>query len=67
MIVDCVVGLDIQQKYKVYYSGAKRFGAESCIRENPTWRVQRIQNTEKTQNTTLATPTPTPSNRGQTP
>lgn len=65
MIADCVVGLDVQQKYRVYYSGVKRFGAESCIRENPTWRVQRIYTTEKTQDTTLTAPAP--SNRGQTP
>uniref|UniRef100_A0A8C1WIN9 DNA 3'-5' helicase n=1 Tax=Cyprinus carpio TaxID=7962 RepID=A0A8C1WIN9_CYPCA len=52
------VGLDVQQKYRVYYSGVKRFGAESCIRENPTWRVQRIYTTEKTQDTTLTAPAP---------
>ncbi|KAF4117158.1 hypothetical protein G5714_001711 [Onychostoma macrolepis] len=40
------VGLDVQQKYRVCYSG------------NPTWRVQRIHNTEKPQGTTLTTPAP---------
>ncbi|XP_026062307.1 probable ATP-dependent DNA helicase HFM1 [Carassius auratus] len=52
------VGLDVQQKYSVYYSGVKRFGAESCITENPTWRVQRIYKMEKTQDTTLTAPAP---------
>lgn len=43
----------------------KRFGTASYIRENPTWRIQRIHDTEKTQDTTLTTSAT--SNRGQTP
>ncbi|XP_067309186.1 probable ATP-dependent DNA helicase HFM1 isoform X2 [Pseudorasbora parva] len=46
------VGLDVQQKYTAFYSEAKRFGAESCIRESPKWRVQRILGTEKRQGPT---------------
>lgn len=65
MFVDCVVGLDVQQEYRVCYSAKERFGAESCIREKPTWRVQRIHDTKKTEDTTLTAPTS--SNIGQTP
>ncbi|KAL1280229.1 hypothetical protein QQF64_014829 [Cirrhinus molitorella] len=57
------VGLDIQQDYRVNYSGVERFGAESCIREKPTWRMQKIHDTRKTQDTRL-TPTPTLTNKG---
>ncbi|XP_073704911.1 probable ATP-dependent DNA helicase HFM1 [Garra rufa] len=53
------VGLDVQQEYRVNYSGVERFGPESFIREKPSWRMQRIHDTKKTQDTTL-TPTPTP-------
>ncbi|XP_043112345.1 probable ATP-dependent DNA helicase HFM1 [Puntigrus tetrazona] len=52
------VGLDVQQTYRVFYSGAKKFGAKSCIRENPTWRVQRIHNTENTEDPKLTSPAP---------
>ncbi|KAI2667506.1 putative ATP-dependent DNA helicase HFM1 [Labeo rohita] len=51
------VGLDVQQEYRVCYSAKERFGAESCIREKPTWRVQRIHDTKKTEDTTLTAPT----------
>ncbi|XP_048020900.1 probable ATP-dependent DNA helicase HFM1 isoform X2 [Megalobrama amblycephala] len=50
------VGLDIQQEYSAYYSGAKMFGAESCISERPTWRVQRILDTAKRQGPMSTTP-----------
>lgn len=64
IIVDCVVGLDVQQEYSAYYSGAKRFGDESCIRKSPTWKVQRILDTGKRQGPTSTIPTS--SDRGQT-
>lgn len=64
IIVDCVVGLDVQQEYRVYYSGAKRFGDESCIRKSPTWKVQRILDTGKRQGPMSTTHTS--SDRGQT-
>ncbi|XP_051719520.1 probable ATP-dependent DNA helicase HFM1 isoform X1 [Ctenopharyngodon idella] len=50
------VGLDVQQEYSAYYSGAKMFGAESCISERPTWRVQRILDTAKRQGPMSTTP-----------
>ncbi|CAM4593558.1 unnamed protein product [Leuciscus chuanchicus] len=51
------VGLDVQQEYRAHYSGAKRFGDESCIRKSPTWKVQRILDTGKTQGPTSTTHT----------
>ncbi|XP_056091550.1 probable ATP-dependent DNA helicase HFM1 [Rhinichthys klamathensis goyatoka] len=51
------VGLDVQQEYSAYYSGAKRFRDESCIRKSPTWKVQMILDTGKRQGPTSTTPT----------
>ncbi|XP_051556744.1 probable ATP-dependent DNA helicase HFM1 isoform X2 [Myxocyprinus asiaticus] len=41
------VGLDIQHYFSAFYSGAKRFGAESYTLECPSWRMQRVLDTER--------------------
>ncbi|XP_072560405.1 probable ATP-dependent DNA helicase HFM1 isoform X2 [Paramormyrops kingsleyae] len=38
-----LVGFDIQQKYSVFYSGAKRFGAESTGSENMQVKAHAVQ------------------------
>ncbi|XP_030630596.1 probable ATP-dependent DNA helicase HFM1 [Chanos chanos] len=55
------VGLDIQQKYSVFYSGAKKFGAELYNMESPPYIAQRQHAViESKPNTGVNTQTATP-------
>ncbi|ROL51084.1 hypothetical protein DPX16_14615 [Anabarilius grahami] len=62
---DTTVGLSEQQEYSVCNSGAKMFGTESCIRESPALKVERICDTTKRQDPTLTSSAS--SNRGSLP
>lgn len=48
LVLSCLtVGLDIQQKFKVYYSGDKKFGADNpsnVLSAGAAWRAQQSTN-----------------------